>query len=476
MSINTRAESELELRFLEKLREGKGLPEGAKASLRDDVIHGRKGYLLTLSTGSHSVSWKLEQQVPLGDGEGVGVFSRADFLLTPTAGGKPIAIYTDGWEYHRGRLATDAEQRMALQRSGRYLFWGLSWEDVVEKLPSAQTPLVPNGLQAGVVPAFIDKPELFRRWWPETAAAGTTAAVQPQPSPTLAARQAQLANSLELLMAYLMHPNEAWWQGLAQQFAQAQITPTPISAPELIQAIEELQLQPHLEEWRSSANGQCFGQQLAIAPGLLALNLADLELHRRLHPAASFRVIHFEPDAAGSEQQQQAAWREWLRQSNLFQFLPHGLISTPGWGGAEQSPSMDPYDVWVQGASAAAAEQAPNVLPQQALAWQELIKFVHPSCQPLLNALQPVIFKEALALPELGYELEGPKGEVLAEAELAWPEQQLAVILDAAEGSCFEAAGWRCWSIDDPPDLSAVETTAATICNALPTTATAPTP
>jgi DEAD/DEAH box helicase domain-containing protein len=300
--------------------------------------------------------------------------------------------------------------------------------------------------------------------------------MQPLPSPTLAARQAQLANSLELLMAYLMHPNEAWWQGLAQQFAQAQITPTPISAPELIQAIEELQLQPHLEEWRSSTNGQCFGQQLAIAPGLLALNLADLELHRRLHPAASFRVNHFETDAAGSEQQQQAAWREWLRQSNLFQFLPHGLISTPGWSGAEQSPSMDPYDVWVQGASAAAAEQAPDVLPQQALAWQELTKFVHPSCQPLLNALQPVIFKEALALPELGYELEGPKGEVLAEAELAWPEQQLAVILDAAEGSCFEAAGWRCWSIDDPPDLAAVETTAATICNALPTTATAPTP
>ena len=94
----------------------------------------------------------------------------------------------------------------------------------------------------------------------------------------------------------------------------------------------------------------------------------------------------------------------------------------------------------------------------------------------MLNALQPIIFKEALALPELGYELEGPKAEVLAEAELAWPEQQLAVILDAAECSCFEAAGWRCWSIDDPPDLSAVETTAASICNALPITATAPTP
>jgi DEAD/DEAH box helicase domain-containing protein len=469
ININTRAESELELRFLEKLREGKGLPDGTKASLRDEVIHGRKAFTLTLSAANHSISWKLEQQVPLGDSEGVGVFSRADFLLTPTAGGKPIAIYTDGWEYHRGRLASDAQQRMALQRSGRYLFWGLSWDDVVEKPPRAQNPLVPNGLQVGLAPAFIDKPGLFRRWWPEN----TTKQVEP---PMMAPCQAQLARSLELLLAYLLHPSEAWWQGLAQQFAQAQITPTPFSAPELTKAIEELQLQPHIEEWRVSATGQCMGQQLEIAPGLRALNLADLELHKRLHPAASFRVIHFDPDAAGNDQQQQAAWREWLRQANLFQFIPHGLISTPGWGGGEQAASLEPYAIWVQGAFSAAEAHSGTALSQQAVAWQELIKFAHPSCQPLINALQPVIFKEALALPELGYELEGSKKEVLAEAELAWPDQQLAVILDMDQLTCFETAGWRCWSIEDPPDPITVATNAAAICDALQIPATAPNP
>ena len=94
----------------------------------------------------------------------------------------------------------------------------------------------------------------------------------------------------------------------------------------------------------------------------------------------------------------------------------------------------------------------------------------------LLGALQPVILKDALSLPELGYELDGPKGEVLAEAELAWPDQQLAVILDADQRPCFEAAGWRCWSIEDPPDLNAVDITAASIIDALQTPATAPIP
>ena len=63
-----------------------------------------------------------------------------------------------------------------------------------------------------------------------------------------------------------------------------------------------------------------------------------------------------------------------------------------------------------------------------------------------------MIYKNALSLPELGYELEGPKNEVLAEAELAWPDQQLAVILDADQRLCFEASGWQCWSIEDPPN------------------------
>ena len=42
--------------------------------------------------------------------------------------------------------------------------------------------------------------------------------------------------------------------------------------------------------------------------------------------------------------------------------------------------------------------------------------------------------------------------EVLAEAELAWPEQKLAVILAPEDRPSFESAGWRYWTIDDSPD------------------------
>ena len=456
--INTRAESELELRFIEKLREGKGAPAGVAVTLTDDFIKGNKGYLLTLSSGQGLngsptvISWKLEQQVPIGAAEGVRAFSRADFLLTPTAGGKPIALYTDGWEFHRTRLARDTEQRLALQRSGRYLFWALSWDDVVEAIPTAQKPLDPNGLVVGVVPAFANKPETFlERWWPQKLLEAL-----PTP-PVLMPRQAQLASSLQLLMAYLANPSEALWQGLAQQFCLAQGSPNPplkIDEPLLMAVRESLQLNPHVEEWQSTEPTLKLGQHLTPAPGLQILNLVDSGRHHpeRLHPAASFRAIHFEPDPSTPEQQQQAAWREWLRQGNLFQFLPHGLLSTPGWGGAEESPAIDPPQVWIPRDSEASADGG---TAERQRAWQELIRLSPQAAVPLLEALALALESGDHPLPEQPFELEGSRGEVLAQAELAWPGQLLAVAVDPADIQTFTAAGWRCWSLEDPSEVIA---------------------
>ena len=68
---------------------------------------------------------------------------------------------------------------------------------------------------------------------------------------------------------------------------------------------------------------------------------------------------------------------------------------------------------------------------------------------------RPASGSNDLPLPEAGYELEGNKGEVVAEAELAWPEQKLAVVMQPEDAEAFEQAGWRCWLIDDSPDATA---------------------
>ncbi|MFM9086539.1 MAG: hypothetical protein ACKOPT_00025, partial [Cyanobium sp.] len=135
----TQLESELEERFLDALREGKGSLEGESIRLTADTWKGKAAWRLQVG----ACGWILQTQVELGAEEGVAVPSRCDFLLTPTAGGLPVAVYTDGWEFHHDRLALDARQRLALQRSGRYRFWSLTWADVVEKPNGPADPLPP---------------------------------------------------------------------------------------------------------------------------------------------------------------------------------------------------------------------------------------------------------------------------------------------------------------------------------------------
>jgi DEAD/DEAH box helicase domain-containing protein len=209
------------------------------------------------------------------------------------------------------------------------------------------------------------------------------------------------------------------------------------------------------------------GQQLTPAPGLQILNLVDMGLHERRHPAASFRAVHFDPEAGGSEKQQQGAWREWLRQGNLFQFLPHLLLSTPGWGGSEEPAVVDPPRVWVAPDASSPGEEtsamAGPAAAERHRAWQQLGRFAPAELEPLLEALEAAWSDADRPLPEQAFELEGPRGDVLAQAELAWPEQRLAVVSDPVDAAAFTAAGWRCWSVQDPPAA-----TAAALREALP--------
>jgi DEAD/DEAH box helicase domain-containing protein len=107
----------------------------------------------------------ITTQVELGREPGIDEPSRCDFLITPTTGGRAIAVYTDGWDYHRGRLDKDVRQRMALQRSGRYRFWGLCWDDVVGRANGPADPLPANGLLLGLAPSFRRDPAAFAEQW-----------------------------------------------------------------------------------------------------------------------------------------------------------------------------------------------------------------------------------------------------------------------------------------------------------------------
>ncbi len=82
---------------------------------------------------------------------------------------------------------------------------------------------------------------------------------------------------------------------------------------------------------------------------------------------------------------------------------------------------------------------------------EELLAF----CDPRSRAIIILCADRSLPLPEVGYgELADEKGRVCADAELAWPDRSVAVLLPerTESAAAFEAVGWKVFSVADLAD------------------------
>ena len=128
---NNLLESALEQQFVRALGTIVG-PDGAKAKVVQELVNDKTGYMLTVG----NVVWEVEPQVPLGPADGVSVSCRPDFVFWPQvrhgqeSPWKPVAVFTDGFEFHKGEVADDSLKREAIRRNGRFRVWGLSYTDV----------------------------------------------------------------------------------------------------------------------------------------------------------------------------------------------------------------------------------------------------------------------------------------------------------------------------------------------------------
>ncbi len=127
VSVNQLIESELEAKFLEEI-ENYTMRHYQSKMKPIFTSRQRTGFLLKFG----EQNYELEQQVDLGESDGVSIVSRADFVFYPVGnkGLKPIVVFADGFTYHRDRIGRDSAQRMALMISTKYIVWSLTWEDV----------------------------------------------------------------------------------------------------------------------------------------------------------------------------------------------------------------------------------------------------------------------------------------------------------------------------------------------------------
>jgi DEAD/DEAH box helicase domain-containing protein len=424
VQINRFLESQLEARFIEALRRLTERAAAKESRIETTPINGKTGY--TLKLGEHL--WQLEPQVELDSRQGVDMRQRVDFLFTPLRpepGELPIAVYTDGYEFHAGdtnRLREDTLQRLALQRSGRYRAWSLTWDDVESAfLPESQqetynSPLLPP-----------------------------TLAVQDKilASAPFASRDLNHRNSFALLCDFITRGRNWPWA----QYAVSLLLTLPQRNRLLGQSIET--------RWSKLYPP---ARQIPIPAGESALHNTESALFSldALLPDAffsslqsSFRDADFSlpvvlarfEDQPGTKDlpDHKKFWRDFLRILNLFQFLPGAVIlSTRAW---QENVLVD----WL-------AQEAKASGP-----WGDLAQELDSSFLDFLKIAADNQFPE----PEAFFELFLDE-EIVAQADLAWPALKIVVLSalrpeDFADFKArFSAAGFEVFT---PAEASLALTT-----------------
>ena len=151
-------ESELERKFDARLREFVD-HFGDKGARQDGFTQGFvPGMKFTIPGdrrfgGDESPkTWEVVPQQEFGPNEGALVMSRPDFVFYPfdedtKRKAKPVAVFTDGWQFHKDIADQDILKRAALMKAG-FRVWSLAWRDVVKPDADNPPPPMPDWIKA----------------------------------------------------------------------------------------------------------------------------------------------------------------------------------------------------------------------------------------------------------------------------------------------------------------------------------------
>ena len=420
VKVNPLLESELEARFVEAL--GRIEVDGKPVRVRQDIVGGKPGFVLT-TTG---LTYFMEAQVALGESDGVAIPSRPDFVIRParpSPSQPPIAVFMDGFEFHRNRTDEDSAKRMALVRAG-FLVWSLTWHDLETVLGRGHCATDLLGDDDGRMAQL--QGTLDTRW--ETSLIRSRL---PEPS-------------LKLLVRYLQKPDPQAWKhavftdllrlfqpadmrsaGLTVQFAEA-AKQLPAALREAIAELPAATAFAGRGGWRNTPPD--FTQLF------LALPLAAVETPE---PNELIVALHLNDADQSEHEDYRGEWNGVLRLYNLLQFLPNAWWTT---GLGVKRDSYPEFTV-----------PEPAVETPISVEWVEALSLAAPELHPLMRALA----EKGISPPEVGFELTNAAGQVIAEAELAWEAKRIALLLPDQDRRPFAAAVWRIFSAE-APDLAAV--------------------
>lgn len=405
ISVNPILESALEKQFIEGLQKSKW--NGHPIELEKRIISGKLGYVMKIGPNIYGI----EPQVHLGKSEGILVDSKPDFLIYPLHRNiqhtKPVAIFTDGFQFHAAintpdcyNFPSDLSKRLAIVKSGKYIVWSLTYNDVMELFEQEnEYPRLTHKVPDNYDPGHFLKQGSFNQ-----------------------------------LIQYLAEPNDDKVRKLAFFVASTGVSPFMASAEEVqryLHEIKTLDKSPALPS-KASSGSICISKTVSneatdfsffisipldsfqkrdFAVAELAMRFSD---NQKEYPVEPFRKM----------------WNSFLSTFNIMQFLPGMIAVTDRFikaGLSIPEPYISQADV-----------------PSE---WQDLLQSVADN--KALHDLAISFSQKHFRLPICSYERE-VDGEITGEmAEFAWPEQKIAIVSTDDDQKAFSQDGWTVFLMDD---------------------------
>lgn len=417
--INPNFDSVLEARFIESLKRLGGVGHIPTVKLVQDVVYGKSGYVLEVG----GQRYRVEPQRELGKDEGIGVASKPDFIFWPWATStsrRPIAVFCDGWAYHKGSLREDALKRSALVTSGRFWVWSVTHNDVAAALngeldTDLDSPLVTMSRHdGGKAPPNVPRAQ-EKAFTYHAVARLLMWLATPAPTAGMDAAVKQLQRN-------------ALWYGFLM---------VPHNEPERLACEHLLGQWAHRLPEHAKQTPKGFAPSVAKTSGICRqfgawpLEIAKSGLDS-VSAWAAPGVLVLDEAGADDEEHLHFAWRQWLHIFNTTQTLPDMWLVT--------ASGLDAHDY--DGLISVQVDQPTQATSQPSLngAWEEVLK---QTLKPLHAGVSALAIAGAEP-PEIGMELADEKGRVVADGELCWVEHKLVVLRDdqADMADTWRAYGW----------------------------------
>ena len=411
--------------------------------LDQDALNGEKSYLIKDQVnGKDAWRWqwgnriyRIEPQVNLSDHADIPYNTSADFVIWPMKlpdvkkeYQKPIAIFTDGFQYHKEQLDEDFQKRCGVINETDFLVWNITWSDLIDEDQPSKGFF---DINEGRFRALIDK----------KVAEGKKRVLN---------RDSDLwmdGNGLKTLLAYLNNPNPDHWNPLANFISLALSDGSLIEQENFDESIEEFIENSDSEHaiWDSNFGGKegelfTVGTKHAGNPGILKTGLIFTISKENLRPNSdgfkgSRAILKiWDSDQIVQEDKFRKLWEGVLHHLNLLQFLSSVHVFTTR--GIESYR----YSDWLtESASSSIEEDYVDVLPD--------LKYLAEELKPFIEAIDAELLSQA----EVGYELVGDKNQVLADAELSWENKKVAILGDwqISLKDKFIEKGWEIITIDE---------------------------